>query len=115
MFIFEELNVYKEALNFVDVEYEGTKKWPQDERFGLVDQYRRAGSSIVLNIAEGSSRTKKDFGHFLGMARGSCYECVAITQIARSRKLLSYEEYGKHYARLEMLSKMITALKKTLL
>jgi four helix bundle protein len=58
-FKFEDLHVYQEALVFVDFVYGLTKSWPEDEIFGLTNQFRRAAVSIVLNIAEGTSRIKK--------------------------------------------------------
>ena len=82
--------------------------------FGLTNQFRRAAVSINLNIAEGTSRTKKDFGHFLDLARGSCYECVSILQIAKSSYYISESGYLKCYGDCEKISKMISALKNSL-
>ena len=72
-FNFEDLRVYQLVLELVDRIYELTKNWPREEVFGLTNQLRRAIVSILLNIAEGSSRTKKDFKHFLDLARASLY------------------------------------------
>lgn len=94
---FERLQVYKEALVFVDAVYQMVRSWPKDEIFGLSDQCRRAAVSIALNIAEGSSRSKKDFHHFLDISRGSCYECLAICDIARSRGFIEEKQYVHMY------------------
>jgi four helix bundle protein len=114
MFSFEKLRVYGDSVEFVSHVYDLTKKWPTDERFGLVDQMRRASTSIVLNIAEGSSRTKKDFRHFLDVSRGSCYECVAIAQIALRRKYIEQEGYMQIYAELDMISRKLSALRTSI-
>lgn len=114
MFKFEELRVYQEGLKFVDLIYLLTSKWPKDEIFGLSSQVRRAAVSIVLNTAEGTSRTKKDFRHFLDLARGSCYECVAIISIAKDRKYITEKESGELYEFSDKLSKMLSALKTSL-
>lgn len=114
MFKFEELRVYQEALLLIDVIYEITKNFPSNEMYGLINQLRRAAISIALNIAEGSSRTKKDFRHFLDMSRGSCYECVAILTIARNRKYLSLKEYKEAYEKCNKLARMISALKASI-
>ena len=114
MFKFQNLHVYHDGLLFVDKIYSIIERWPINERFGLVDQLRRAAVSIVLNIAEGSSRTKKDFGHFLDISRGSCYECVAILTIACSRKYITNQIYNALCNDLERLSRSLGGLKKSL-
>ena len=114
MFRFEELTVYQDALGFVDTAYDGVRKWPREELFGLSDQFKRASVSIALNIAEGSSRTSKDFCHFLDLARGSCYECFAIASIAKRRKLISEKEFMDISEHLEKIARKISALKKSI-
>ena len=91
-FDFEKLDVYQKALMAVDEAYKVTKTFPSEERFGLIDQLRRAAISVALNIAEGSGRTKRDFCHFLRNARASCYECIAVLQISRRRSYLSQSQ-----------------------
>lgn len=114
MFKFEELRVYQEGLRLVDLVYAATKRWPSDERFGLIDQLRRAVSSVVLNIAEGSSRSIKEFRHFIDLAKGSCYECIAILTIAKNRKYILQNEYDKFYDHIDKIARMLSALKKSL-
>lgn len=63
-FKFEELRVYQEAIVFISEIFFLTKKWPPPYKYSLADQLQRAALSISLNIAEGSSRTTKDFQHF---------------------------------------------------
>lgn len=114
MFRFEELNVYKESLEFVDLVYALTDRWPKEEKFSLIDQFRRAAISITPNITEGTSRKLPDFRHFLDLARGSCYECVAIITIAKRRGYLDQTRYAQFYERLDKISRMISALKNSL-
>lgn len=114
-FRFEELNVYKDGLLFVDSVYNLTQAFPKDEIFGLTNQLRRASVSIVLNIAEGTSRTKKDFRHFLSLSRGLCYECIAILSIAHNRKYINQKDFDLHYDWCNKLARMISALKSSLL
>ncbi|PIV09252.1 four helix bundle protein [Candidatus Roizmanbacteria bacterium CG03_land_8_20_14_0_80_36_21] len=114
MFNFENLQVYQMSIDFVNSIYEITKKFPKDELFGLTNQLRRASVSIPLNIAEGSSRTGKDFKHFLSLSRGSCFECVAITSIAKKQNYLTELEFNKIYQTCLSLSKMISKLKSSL-
>ncbi|OGH23646.1 MAG: hypothetical protein A2958_02635 [Candidatus Levybacteria bacterium RIFCSPLOWO2_01_FULL_38_13] len=113
-FRFEDLNVYQEALRFVDSIYSLTSKWPKDEIFGLTNQFRRASVSIALNIAEGTSRTKRNFRHFLDLSKGSCFECAAILSIPRSRKYINQEDFDSHYDWVNKLARMISKLKTSL-
>jgi len=53
---FTDLQVWQEAHRLVLQVYAITKKYPDDERFGLVSQMRRAAISIPANIAEGFKR-----------------------------------------------------------
>lgn len=114
MFKFEELNVYQDGLEFSKNMYLLSKKWPREETYGLVDQLKRAAVSISLNIAEGSSRTKKDFEHFLSLARGSCYEYVAVLQTARKLGYISESEFPQAYEECEKIARKISALKLSL-
>lgn len=113
-FKFEELHVYQESLSFVDLIYQATSYFPKSELFGLTNQLQRASVSICLNIAEGSSRTKRDFQHFLAISRGSCFECAAILQIAFRRKYIDEKKYTELFKHITMIAKMTTALKNSL-
>ena len=56
MFNFEKLETWQMAINFADLVYELTRRFPNDERFGLTNQMRRAAVSVSSNIAEGAAR-----------------------------------------------------------
>ncbi len=115
MFNFEKLAVYQEGIKFTKIIYTASKSWPRDEIFGLISQIRRAAVSIVLNIAEGSSRTKKGFRHFLDLSNGSCFEVVAVLTIAKKLGYLSEEEFSRFYGEVGRISHSIHSLKKSLL
>jgi len=66
---FQKLDVYKLALEFVDKIYALTSKLPNTEQFNLCFQVQRAATSVVLNIAEGSTgQSDLEQNRFLGMA-----------------------------------------------
>jgi len=110
-FKFEELRVYQEAILFSNSIYKLSIQWPSQYRYNLTDQLIRAALSIPLNIAEGSSRTSKDFQHFLSIARGSCYECIALITIAHQQKLVSLQQRNQLRDTVESISKMLSSLK----
>ena len=63
--------------------YEKTKTFPREELYGLTGQVRRASYSVPANIVEGSSReSKRDYLHFLHIARGSLSESQYFIHLA---------------------------------
>ena len=113
-FKFEELTVHQKAIDFVNAIYTLTKKFPSDETFTLTSQLRRAAVSISLNIAEGSARSKKDFGRFIDMARGSVFECVTILKISVKQNYINQSEFNNLENDLVEISKMLSGLKRKL-
>jgi four helix bundle protein len=113
-FSFENLDVYKESLDFANEIYQITKKYPRGEIFGITNQIRRSAMSIAQNIVEGSGRTKKEFRHFLDMARTSGYECIPLLEISRKQNYIKLEEFDSLYEKCDKLVKRINALKNSI-
>lgn len=77
-FSFEKLEVWQDAKELTHQVYKVTKNYPDDEKFGLVSQLRRAMISVTSNIAEGSSRmSPKDQAHFYHLAFSSLMEVLS--------------------------------------
>lgn len=73
--------------------YEQTRSFPIDERYGLTSQLRRASYSLPANIVEGSSReSRRDYLHFLYIARGSLSEAQYFVHLAHRLGYLSAQE-----------------------
>lgn len=72
---FKELKIWQKAKQLVLLTYRQTANLPEEEKFGLVQQMRRAAVSIPSNIAEGAGRrSSKDFSRFIDIATGSLFE-----------------------------------------
>jgi four helix bundle protein len=79
------------------------------------NQFGRASLSIMLNIAEGSGRTSiKERKNFLTIARGSTFECAAITDLLFAQEEISYEIYSKLKSEFEEISKILYVMIKNL-
>lgn len=72
---YKELEIWKSSIKYCTLIYKITANFPEEEKFGLVSQLRRACISVPSNIAEGSARSSdKDFIRFLEYSLGSCRE-----------------------------------------
>lgn len=81
---YKDFPSWKKALELTKRIYEISSCWPDQEKFGLVDQIRRAVVSICSNIAEGYGRYDDgDKKRFLSIARGSAYEVEAQLLVAK--------------------------------
>ena len=80
---FEDIQSWKKARSLTKRIYDVTLTGPISKDFGLRDQIRRAGVSILSNIAEGFERGgDKEFLHFLAIAKGSAGELRAQLYVA---------------------------------
>lgn len=114
MFNFERLEVWQKAIAFAETIYDASKSFPDDERFALTNQIRRAASSIASNIAEGSARPPADYIRFLSYATGSLFEVVTQSFIARRRRYCTEVVFAKIYADAQEISRMLSGLRKSL-
>ena len=90
---FQNLEVYKLALDYVDTIYKLAKGLPEGERYNLKQQVERAATSVVLNIAEGSTgQSDAEQNRFLGMALRSYMETVACMDIMERQGYLEPEK-----------------------
>jgi len=83
---YQDLQVWRKALDWAEAIYRATSRWPREERFGLISQVRRSALSVASNIAEGAARrTTGEFLQFVGIAQGSLAE--AETQLLLAQRL----------------------------
>lgn len=114
-FRFEKLDVWKQGREFATKVYLVTSKFPNSEKFALVDQLRRAVVSIVLNIAEGSDRkSDKEFIRFLRMSIGSTEEVVTALFIALDLDYVNKTVFDELYSEANFLVSRLNALIKSI-
>lgn len=111
---FKDLKFWQLSREFCKDIYDITSTFPEEEKFGLTSQLRRATVSITSNIAEGSSRTNKDFSRFLIMSLGSCYEVETQLLIASDLDFLTVEKNTFLQQKLSVIIKMISKFNSTL-
>ncbi|KUK78954.1 MAG: S23 ribosomal protein [Mesotoga prima] len=114
---FFEMEIYEVSMSFVESVYKLTRSFPEEERYCLVSQMRRAALSIPSNIAEGNGRGhSKEYLHFLYNSRGSLMELR--TQIDISKRLgylneVDYSSLIESYERLRrMLMNLISSIRR---
>ncbi|MFA5062475.1 MAG: four helix bundle protein [Candidatus Omnitrophota bacterium] len=107
--------MWQESVKFAKEVYSLTKKFPEDEKFGIISQLNRAAVSISLNIAEGEGRrSDTDLARFLQIAIGSLYEVVTLLYLSLEQKYIKQSEFDVYYKRCEELSKMLHSFRNYL-
>jgi four helix bundle protein len=91
--------------------YKKVKEFPEEERYGLSGQLKRAALSIPLNIAEGYGRKARvaEFKHFLRNALGSSNEVIVLLKLAKD---LGYSKTESLIEAYQMLAKRIYRLEE---
>lgn len=107
-----KLDVFQISREFVLSCYRDTKTFPNEEKFALVQQIRRAAISVHLNISEGSSRKSlPERKRYYEISRGSVIEIDTAFDIAIALNYVTKENLqytGSLLIRtFQMLSKMI--------
>ena len=112
---FENVIAWQKAHAFVLYVYKVTRQFPEDERFGLTSQFRRAAVSIEANIAEGYKKlSKADKLRFFNIAQGSLEECRDYHILSRDLSYLQTEEFEFMHQRIEETSRFLNSYCKAI-
>jgi four helix bundle protein len=107
----KKLDAWKLSIDLVIDIYRLTATFPTHEKYGLIDQIRRAVISIPSNIAEGAARqTKKEFSNYLHIAQGSLSELDTQLELGRRLDYIDDTSLKVLDDRMERIDKMITGL-----
>ena len=108
---FENLEAWKESRVLVKVIYNCTQGFPDDERFGLTSQMRRAAVSVSSNIAEGSGRlTAPDQKNFYKNAYGSLMEVLSQVVLSSDLVYLSVDQVIEVRRQIDKVASRLTGL-----
>lgn len=109
-FGFQRVFAWQKCHEFVLQVYSITRHFPEEERFGLTSQFRRAAVSIEANIAEGYKKlSKADKLRFFNIAQGSLEECRNYIILAGDLGYISNEEYNTLCDTIEYASRILNS------
>ena len=111
---YRDLRVWQQAMDLAEATYRATEQFPEEERYGLVTQLRRATVSVASNIAEGHARSTGDYLRHLLISNGSLTEIE--TQLLLSARLgfLSAELADSLLQTCDQVGRMLGGLRKSL-
>jgi len=112
---YRDLEVWQKAMALAKNIYRATVDFPSEERFGLVNQMRRAAVSIPSNIAEGHARSgAREFQRFVSIALGSVAELETQVILSTDLSYLVNQTKEDLLRQLDTVGKMLRGLHKSL-
>ena len=112
---FKDLIVWQKSHEMTLKIYKITLTFPIEEKFGIVSQMRRAAYSVSANIVEGHSRnSKKEFLHFLNIAKGSLEELKYFIILSKDLGYLKKEIATELEEKTDEISKILYSFTKSL-
>ena len=109
-FRFEDLRVYAKATDYASWLAAQVGAPRSESEKTLVSSFCHSSYDIALNIAEGSSRSKSQFDHYLKIAKTAIRECVVYTEVAHNIGLMNDEQFDQSREYLMELTRMLGAL-----
>ncbi len=112
---YKDLIVWQKAIELAKLVYRLTMTFPNEEKFGLTAQLRRAAVSVPSNIAEGQARrTTGEFVQFISHAEGSIAELDTQLILSLELKFSPMKDVAPAFELLTEIRKMLNALRRTL-
>ena len=115
-FKFENLEIWRLALDYLDEVYRLAEGLPKEEMYNLRSQWIRAATSIALNIAEGSTgQSNLEQDRFIGYAIRSTAESAACFQISQRRGFVRDKDVsGRQDEQMDKLIRKFQSFRKAL-
>ncbi|MGE3182459.1 MAG: four helix bundle protein [Phycisphaerae bacterium] len=112
---YKDLLVWQRSFELVARIYEVPRKLPDEEKFRLISQMRRAAVSIPSNIAEGYARdSTRDYVRLLWIAKGSLAELETQVMLSKRLALLGETDTETILNELGDIERMLAALVRKL-
>ncbi len=112
---YKDLLVWQKGMTLAEGIYQITRPFPNEEKFGLVSQMRRAAVSVASNIAEGQARhSTKEFIQFISHAEGSVAELETQLVLAVALGYCVQCQAEAAFGLISDLRNMLNALRRTL-
>ena len=109
-FRFEDLRIYGKATDYASWVMAQLSSPRNEAESALVGLFCHSAYDIALNIAEGSSRSKSQFDHYLKIAKTAIRECVVYTEVAANIGMFTPEQKEQSRELLMELTRMLGAL-----
>ena len=112
---FRDIQVWEKGHTLTLAIYQATQQFPDEEKFGLTSQMRRASASIPTNIPEGSGRQgEPELARFMQIGMGSASELEYLLLLAHDLHLLNSQEYRQLNEKTLEVKKMLASFIKKL-
>ena len=113
-FSFEKLDVWQKSRVLIKEIYILTRDFPNEEKYGLTNQIRRAVVSVSNNLAEGSARkTSKDQANFTTMSFSSLMEVLNMMIVCKDLEMITEGQYEQIRPLIEEVSNKLNALRNS--
>ena len=106
---FEDLDCWQQARNIVNRVYGVCSANGFKREYSLVDQIKRAATSIMANIAEGFSRKgNKEFIQFLFISKSSAAELQSHLYIALDQGYINRSQFDELYEQTDKVQRQLS-------
>lgn len=110
-----DLAVWRKAMDLAKAVHGLAEDLPKREEYRMTAQLIRAAISIPANIAEGNARaSRKDYAHFISIARGSAAELETLLMLTAETRLASPARVGEILAVVDEVGRMLNGLRQSL-
>ena len=111
---FRDLLIWQRGHQLSLTIYKITKRFPDDEKYGITNQIRRSAVSVCANIAEGYAKSTKELIRFLNIARGSLEETKHYLILTKDLGYCSSDQFNGLFDEINQIGRMMNGLKKSL-